>query len=232
MSESGADGRIDERAELARSLAMFERIGTKLKEVSDLATLLSKSLRRGTKEKERPGEAEELKTEINALKESLAEMQEAISLRNQTIFDLTLQNSDLMKSISDLKKISAEKIDKFDMLGKRNAFEEAKTKDRGSQVSHSIENKGVQVFRYSKQLGNDCEDGIRRRKNNLSKLHEIIKLLTLGPEAISQSERSIVSNVQPSLGANIKQGLESQAQDKLADPEKDRSTRASGTQKA
>lgn len=232
MSGSEPEARIAERDELARSLAMFEGLGARLKEVSDLATLLSKSLKKGAKEKERPGEADELKNEIGTLKESLAEMQDAIALRNQTIFDLTIQNSDLMKNISDLKKMSSEKIDKYDMLGKRNLFEESRSKDKNSQTSQQVENKSVQVFRYSKKLGEDCEDGMRRRKCNLLRLHEIIKLLSLGPEAISQSDKSLTTNPQLSGVTNSKNELESHAQDKIAYTEKDRSTRATGTRKA
>lgn len=219
-----------EHDELAKSLSMFESLGARLREVADLAAILSKSIKGSSRQKEKPGEADSLKHEISGLKEKLAEVQDAVNHRNQTIYDLTLQNSELMKEISEFRKSSSEKIEKFDLLGKRTALIDDEPKDKGSQTYQEVANKSVQVFRYDKTLGDQCDDGLRRRKDDLIRLSELTKLLLQGPEVVASKEKEIFMD--PKAKGNGKQGFSEQGPyESMMDTDKERSTRASATQK-
>lgn len=230
MDDSMSQSQLLEQEELSKSLALFEGLGSRLKEVADLAALLSKSIKGNTRQKEKPGESESLRTEISGLKEKLGELQEAINQRNQSIYDITLQNSEILREISEFRKSSSEKIDKYDLLGKRTALNDEEPKDKGNQTEIEVVNKSVQVFRYCKTLGDQCDEGVKRRKDDVTRLGELIKLLTQGPELIQSKEKEVFSDPKGMVNTKFTSN-EPNFNENAFDADKERSTRASATQK-
>jgi hypothetical protein len=125
----------------------------------------------------RPQTLEGLKEEMQGIRAKAAEQQEAISLRASVIYELTQQNTELVKSVGAIRKVNTERMDKLELLGKRGHFEDYGTKNIGVQTQVDQENKGVQVFRYLRSVGESCEASLAARRADEERVAALMKLL-------------------------------------------------------